>query len=197
MEIFFSLHILARTLYSFLRKPKVVNQEFPQLIEIKVASSDPAFKSISLYSNPCFRAAAPDVILRWILDCILVGIIYPWLRWIIYTPENPFFLPKLFQGLTLGKEIYISLGDFWPGVCCSHCFPKTQSWESCHLDWTWICQGSPWGWLEICCQQHCFSHGLHHRCSLWDSGNLYLQLHNGRKLREVYSWTLSISALLE
>lgn len=147
-----------------------------------MVSSDTAFRSVSLYSNICSKAAVSAHYSHWILDCILVGIIYSWLRWIIYTPGKYFyFFAELFQALTIGKDIYIPLGDFRPGACSSRCFPRACSWEPCYMDWTWICQSSPWSWLEICCQQHSFSYGLHHCCSLWNSGNFALQLHDEKK----------------
>ena len=127
-------------------------------------------------------------ILRGILECVLVGIIYPEPRWIIYTSRNTwgflFSLPTLHSKQScVHSSPILGLGDFWPTACCFHLSPRASSWDACYMDGTWICQSSPWSWFEICC-----SHGFHSCHSLWNSGILQLPFcAGGSKLNEIHS----------
>lgn len=73
--------------------------------------------------------------------------------------------------------------EFWPATCGSHRSPRASSWDSCDVDGTRICQGSPGSRLEIHCREYRLLHGLRCCHSLWDSGIL-----NSTSTAVVQSW---------
>ena len=105
------------------------------ILKIKVVSSVTAFKLIILYITYISKLQTEHIILCSILDCILGGILYPWLRWIIYATGNTWFLlffSELFQGLTVGKATYNNtfLSDFRARRLSARCLLFTLSSES-------------------------------------------------------------------
>lgn len=152
------------------------------VLKFKVVSSDIAFKSILLYSNICSKVAdsAHYPQLRSGQGAAWGNLSMTQTDHIHIRKYVLFFFSWALPGLDSRQSCVhsspiLGLSDFWPGACPSRCFPRTGSWNPCCVDWTRICQGSPWGWLEICRQQHFRAHGLHHCRSLRNSGIQLLQ----------------------
>lgn len=138
MGIFFFLSIFWPGSYSCIwESPRssmwnVLNSLAHGVLKIKVVSSDTAFKSIILFVTYVPKLQTEHAILSHTLAWVLGGIIYPWLRWIIYGNmwvSFLFFLLTL-PGLDYRQSLCTFLSDFRAQWLLAGCLQFTLFSES-------------------------------------------------------------------